>query len=37
MGIGNILFGLGVTQLGLALGYGIILGIIATVGSVLPL
>ncbi len=36
-GIGNILFGLGVTQLGLALGYGIILGIIATVGSVLPL
>jgi L-rhamnose-H+ transport protein len=36
-GIGSVLFGLGVTQLGLALGYGIILGIIATVGSLLPL
>jgi L-rhamnose-H+ transport protein len=36
-GIGNVLFGLGVTQLGLALGYGIILGIIAVVGTVLPL
>jgi L-rhamnose-H+ transport protein len=36
-GIGSVLFGLGVTRLGLGLGYGIILGIIATVGSILPL
>jgi L-rhamnose-H+ transport protein len=35
-GIGSVLFGLGVTMLGLGLGYGIILGIIATVGSLLP-
>lgn len=34
--IGSVLFGLGVTMLGLGLGYGIILGIIATVGSLLP-
>lgn len=36
-GIGSVLFGLGVTRLGLGLGYGVILGIIATVGSLLPL
>ncbi|MGH9351223.1 MAG: L-rhamnose/proton symporter RhaT [Terriglobia bacterium] len=36
-GIGSVLFGLGVTRLGLALGYGVILGLVATVGSLLPL
>lgn len=36
-GIGSVLFGLGVTRLGLALGYGVILGVVATAGSLLPL
>lgn len=36
-GVGNILFGLGVNRLGLAVGYGIILGLIAPIGTFLPL
>jgi L-rhamnose-H+ transport protein len=36
-GLGNILFGLGVSRLGLGLGYGIILGLIAPIGTFLPL
>ena len=36
-GIGNILFGLGVNRLGVAVGYGIILGLIAPIGTFLPL
>lgn len=36
-GIGNILFGLGVSRLGVAVGYGIILGLIAPIGTFLPL
>jgi len=36
-GIGNVLFGLGVNRLGLAVGYGIILGLIAPIGTFLPL
>lgn len=36
-GIGNVLFGLGVNRLGLAVGYGIILGFIAPIGTFLPL
>jgi L-rhamnose-H+ transport protein len=36
-GAGNILFGLGVNRLGLAVGYGIILGLIAPIGTFLPL
>jgi L-rhamnose-H+ transport protein len=36
-GIGSVLFGLGVSRLGLAVGYGIILGLIAPIGTFLPL
>jgi len=36
-GVGNILFGLGVSRLGMAVGYGIILGLIAPIGTFLPL
>ena len=36
-GIGSVLFGLGVNHLGLAVGYGIILGLIAPIGTFLPL
>lgn len=36
-GVGNILFGLGVNRLGIAVGYGIILGLIAPIGTFLPL
>ncbi len=36
-GIGSVLFGIGVIRLGLALGYGIILGLIAPIGTFLPL
>jgi L-rhamnose-H+ transport protein len=36
-GIGSVLFGLGVARLGLAVGYGIILGLNAPIGTFLPL
>jgi len=36
-GIGSVLFGLGVSRLGLAVGYGLILGLIAPIGTFLPL
>lgn len=36
-GIGSVLFGLGVSRMGLAVGYGIILGLIAPIGTFLPL
>jgi L-rhamnose-H+ transport protein len=36
-GLGSTLFGLGIAQLGLALGFAIILGITSSVGSLLPL
>jgi L-rhamnose-H+ transport protein len=36
-GIGSVLFGIGVSRLGLAVGYGIILGLIAPIGTFLPL
>jgi L-rhamnose-H+ transport protein len=36
-GIGSVLFGLGVNRLGLAVGYGLILGLIAPIGTFLPL
>ena len=36
-GIGSTLFGLGVARVGMGLGFGIILGITASVGSVLPM
>lgn len=36
-GIGSVLFGLGVDRMGLALGYGLILGLIAPIGTFLPL
>jgi L-rhamnose-H+ transport protein len=36
-GIGAILFGLGISRVGLALGFALILGITATFGSLLPL
>jgi L-rhamnose-H+ transport protein len=36
-GIGSVMFGLGVNHLGLAVGYGIILGLIAPIGTFLPL
>ena len=36
-GTGSMLFGLGITRLGLALGFAIILGIAASLGSLLPL
>ncbi|MCW5977093.1 MAG: hypothetical protein KIT09_03410 [Bryobacteraceae bacterium] len=36
-GVGSVLFGLGVARLGLAIGYGLILGLIAPIGTFLPL
>ena len=36
-GVGSVLFGLGVARMGLALGYGLILGLIAPIGTFLPL
>jgi len=36
-GLGNILFGLGVNRLGLAVRYGVILGVIAPIGTFFPL
>jgi len=36
-GIGSTLFGLGIRRVGMALGFAIILGVTATVGSLLPL
>lgn len=36
-GVGSVLFGIGVNRLGLAVGYGIILGLIAPIGTFLPL
>jgi len=35
-GIGSVLFGLGLNRLGLAVGYGIIIGLIAPIGTFLP-
>src|SRR5437868_15402293 len=36
-GVGSTLFGLGVSRVGMALGYALIVGIIASFGSLLPL
>jgi L-rhamnose-H+ transport protein len=36
-GIGSVFFGLGVARVGIALGFGIILGIIAIVGAIIPI
>lgn len=36
-GIGSVLFGLGIQMLGMALGFGIILGLTAAMGSLIPL
>jgi L-rhamnose-H+ transport protein len=36
-GIGSVLFGLGIARMGLAVGYGIILGLNASFGTLLPL
>jgi L-rhamnose-H+ transport protein len=36
-GIGSTLFGLGIARVGMALGFAIILGITASIGSLLPL
>ncbi|MDR3738991.1 MAG: L-rhamnose/proton symporter RhaT [Terracidiphilus sp.] len=36
-GVGSVLFGLGIARMGLAVGYGLILGLIAPIGSFLPL
>lgn len=36
-GVGSVLFGLGVSRMGLSVGYGIILGLIAPIGTFLPL
>jgi L-rhamnose-H+ transport protein len=36
-GVGSVLFGLGVSMLGMALGFAIILGLTAAVGSLIPL
>ncbi len=36
-GVGSVLFGLGVSRMGLAVGYGIILGLIAPIGTFFPL
>jgi L-rhamnose-H+ transport protein len=36
-GVGSVLFGLGVSRLGMALGFAIILGLTAAVGSLIPL
>ena len=36
-GVGSVLFGLGVARMGLAVGYGLILGLIAPIGTFLPM
>ncbi len=36
-GVGSIFFGLGVAKVGMALAYGIVLGIIASVGAIIPI
>ena len=36
-GVGSVLFGIGIARMGLAVGYGIILGLIAPIGTFLPL
>lgn len=36
-GVGSVLFGLGINRMGLAVGYGLILGLIAPIGTFLPL
>lgn len=36
-GIGSVLFGIGVNRMGLAVGYGLILGLIAPIGTFYPL
>ncbi|MCW5966077.1 MAG: hypothetical protein KIT83_18715 [Bryobacterales bacterium] len=36
-GIGSVLFGIGVNRMGLAVGYGIILGLLAPIGTFYPL
>jgi L-rhamnose-H+ transport protein len=36
-GVGSVLFGLGIDRMGLAVGYGLILGLIAPIGTFLPL
>jgi L-rhamnose-H+ transport protein len=36
-GVGSVLFGLGVSRMGLAVGYGLILGLIAPIGTFYPL
>ena len=36
-GVGSVLFGLGITALGMSLGFAIILGLTASIGSLLPL
>jgi L-rhamnose-H+ transport protein len=36
-GVGSVLFGLGVDRMGLAVGYGLILGLIAPIGTFIPL
>src|SRR6266567_1170263 len=36
-GVGSVFFGLGVSRIGMALGYAIVLGITASLGSLLPL
>lgn len=36
-GVGSVLFGLGVDRMGLAVGYGLILGLIAPIGTFVPL
>jgi L-rhamnose-H+ transport protein len=36
-GVGSVLFGLGVTMLGMALGFAVILGLTAAAGSLIPL
>lgn len=36
-GIGSVLFGIGVDRMGLAVGYGLILGLIAPIGTLTPL
>jgi L-rhamnose-H+ transport protein len=36
-GVGSVLFGLGIARMGLAVGYGLFLGLIAPIGTFLPL
>jgi L-rhamnose-H+ transport protein len=36
-GVGSVLFGIGVDRMGLAVGYGLILGLIAPIGTFVPL